>query len=359
MIRINAGIKRIALCAIFLTSGFMGQAEALAYLSRTKDIHIDTDWRVTGRYTTVIEISDAPDIRQVNKIIKQFENRRDQSPPAEIRVRLPDGIDIPWEAFGQRDLPVGARISLAVTITKDFPGFSGLFADNMLIDQNEAIRRVSYRIQFPGQTTFICQIRLNGESRENTDFTDRFTWSGNDIRRLEIFVSTATSWHQISQRYQALFESRLGKGLSPADFPDKLKDAAPLKSTEEKIRAVMNFLKNDFIYRRSPEPDHGLSPDSPLSVLGRGWGDCKDLSLLATAILREMGIDAFVVLTGKPRLNSAKAALPDPFIFDHALVGFRQNGETVFYDCLAPDPVVAVNDQYVYLPLKVFNHDGQ
>ena len=121
----------------------------------------------------------------------------------------------------------------------------------------------------------------------------------------------------------------------------------------------MNFLKNDFIYRRSPAPEHGLSPDNPLSVLHRGWGDCKDLSLLATAILRTMGIDTFVVLTGRPRLNSANAAIPDPFIFDHALVGFRQNGETAYYDCLAPDPVVAVNDQYVYLPLKGFNDDSQ
>jgi hypothetical protein len=359
MSRINAGIIRIILCAIFLTSGFIGQAGALTYLSRTKDIRIDSEWRITGRYTSIIEVSGAADFRKVQEMIQQFRTRGDQSAPAAVRVRLPDGSDISWEAMEQHELPAGARICLTVAITKEFPGFSGLFADNMQIDQDDAIKNVSYRIQFPGRTFLISQIRQNTGTRESTNYTDCFNWSGNDVNRLEIFISTATSWQQISQRYQALFENRLDEGLVPADLPDKLKDTPALKSTDEKIRAVMRFLKNDFIYRRSPASDHGLSPAAPLSVLHRGWGDCKDLSLLATAILRSMGIDTFVVLTGRPRLNSADSAIPDPFIFDHALVGYRQNGKTAYYDCLATDYIVAVNDQYVYLPLKVSNHDDQ
>ncbi len=356
MIKTAPGTRHIIFGMVFLLSGLMGQAHALTVLSSAKDIALDTGWHATGHYTCVYEAASPDDVGKLHQIIGQVKDRPDKSIQMVIDVRLPDGSSVAWEPVTQNDLPPGTRVSITVDIAKDFPGFEGLFADTMHINQGDPIKYVSYRIQFPRRLSFIRKVVLNHKSREDMDCADRFTWSGKNVSRLDIFISTAISWEQVTRRYQSHFQERLGGGLLPSDLPIQLGDINPTGSPDEKIRAVLCFLNSEIVYRRSPGSGHALLPDPPLTVLQRKWGDCKDFALLATALLRAMDIETFVVLTGKPR-NSTQKAIPDPFIFDHALVGFDHKGQTTYYDCTTPEPVAAVNKQQIYLPLKMFEND--
>lgn len=83
-------------------------------------------------------------------------------------------------------------------------------------------------------------------------------------------------------------------------------------------------------------PEHALMPDDPLTVMKRGWGDCKDMNLLGVALLSGMGADAFVLLTGTIRDSRWARQLPDPFIFTHALLGVYKNGTPHYYDYQVP-----------------------
>jgi hypothetical protein len=328
-------------------------AEALTFLSRTKDVSIDGDWRVTGRYTCEFEISHPEDVREIHHIIRQFKKNTGPSSKIFTEVRLPDGTTPSWNNEGENHLPSGTSVRLSAAIERNFPGFAELFADSMNIHQDAPVKTASYRITFPTQMNFICQIAQDSGFRQETSYGNCFAWSGEDITRLDIMVSTATSWEQIENRYQAHFQSRLGGGLSITDIPKSLRDINRNGPSGEKIQAVMNFLKTDLAYRASLTPAHALLPDDPATVLHRGWGDCKDLALLGTALLQKMDVHAFVVLTGTPRAHWKDEAIPDPFIFDHALIGISENGRPLYYDCLGPNGTVTPNDRQVYLPLEV------
>lgn len=350
-------IKYVLLYLALLLCAPVEYAGALTYLSLTKDVTIDADWRISGQYACEFKISQPDDARQINNIIRQFEMQTDQSSQPVIEARLPDGRNILWKTDGENDLPAGTSVRLMTTIAKDFPGFAELFADYLHIDQESPVKTASYRITFPQKTAFTCRITQHGESRQNTAYADFFAWSGDGITNLDLILSTATSWEQIARRYRTHFQNRLGEGVPERDFPEKLRHIDVNGSPDEKVRAVMNFLKNDLAYRSCRDMGHALLPDDPATVLHRGWGDCKDFALLAAALLREMDIETFVVLTGTPRPHCPGEVIPDPFLFDHALLGFRRNGETAYYDCLAPDSTVALNNQNVYLPLEIFNND--
>lgn len=351
------GICYLLLCILFSVSLFSGRARALTFLSQDKKVVINPDWGITGNYNFRLGISSSDDIPKINRIVEPFINGRDQSVRVTAEVCLPDGTRSSWQAVSKNNLPAGATVRLAATVTKKFPGFSGLFADNMHINQNDTIKHVSYQIVFPQKTDFVFRVFLNDESQKHKNCADRFSWSGKDINRLRIQVSTAASWEQIRRHYQTHFQKRLGDGLSSSDLPAVFHCLDTVHPPDKTIRDVLTLLNNRIVYRKSPDPAHALFPEGPRHVLQRGWGDCKDLSLLAAALLQKMGVETFVVLTGSPPLHLPAPPLPDPFIFDHALIGFDGNGRTTYYDCLQPDRSVAVNEQYIYLPLKIFGND--
>jgi len=331
---------------------------ALTCLSRTKSVSIDADWKITGQYTRDFEISHPDDEKKINSILQQFEKPADSLIRTRAEVCRPDGRYVSWKTDTGNELPVGATVRLTAVIARDFPGFESLFADYLRIDQDIPVKTAAYRITFPQKMTYTCRINQNGIIRQHTAQSDSFAWAGSDITRLDLTISTATSWEQIAGRYQAHFQSRLGDGLAKKNFPDILRHIDRSDSPDETIQSVMNFLKNGLEYRTSPLPDHALLPDSPAAVLRRGWGDCKDFALLAAALLQKMDIETSVVLAGTPRINEPGDIIPDPFIFDHALIGFHQDGETAYYDCLIPGNIVTVNDHKIYLSLNIFNPDN-
>lgn len=352
---IKAYAISITLCTIILLCVPVDDAGALTYLAQTKHVGIDTDWQITGQYTYEFEISDPDDVRIINQILRQYTAQTNLFSELLITVQLPNGQKTTWEHLNQDLILPKTSVFIAYTISKTFPGFEELFADYMHIDQIIPVKKADYRITFPEKTAFIYQISQGKESHQSESFTDFFSWSGNNIRHLDIKVSTATSWEQITQRYLTHFQHRMKNGFIKTRLPESFKNIDTNSLPNEKIDAVMDFFKNNFDYRRHSQSGHDLLPDDPDTVLHRGWGDCKDIALLETVLLQSMGIDAFVVLTGKPGNHCKERCIPDPFIFDHALVGIYENGSPAYYDCLAPGFAVSANEQNVYLHLKVFN----
>ena len=354
--KIKAHIKSIPiLYTFFLLCMPMDNAGALAYLVQTKNVSINTDWQITGQYTYKLEISHPDDARKIDHIIRQYTAQPDLFTKLLTTVQLPDGRKASWESFDKDLLTEKTSVFITYTISKTFPGFEELFADYMHIDQAIPVKKADYRITFPEKTAFVYQILHDQISHQSESCADFFSWSGENIRHLDIKVSTATSWDQITQRYQTHFQRRTENRLIKTRLPESLRDIDVNGLPDEKINAVMIFFKNNFNYRRHSRPGHDLLPDAPDTVLNRGWGDCKDIALLETVLLQSMGIDAFVVLTGTPDNNCQEKCIPDPFIFDHALVGIFENHGPAYYDSLAPGFAVAANDQNIYLHLKVFN----
>lgn len=361
--KIRFSVIFLFLCPVFLTCLWATDTSALTCLAQTKTVIVDADWQVTGTYCHEFAVSTPDDAVAIHHLIQQRSTRPDPAASYSAVVRLTDGREIPWSAMDKDNPPLGGSVKITVAISKIFSGFEGLFADRMHINQNAPAAKTDYHIRFPEKTHFMWQIRSdhpsNNAVQRNTSFSDGFSWSGNDIRHLDLKISTAASWDAIKDRYQTNFQSRItSRETAAAWLPALLPDIRPNSPDNEKINHVMNFIRTGFDYQRHSGNGHGLLPDDPAAVIDRGWGDCKDMTLIAALLLQSMGIDAFVVLEGNPAADFIGATIPDPFIFDHAMVGTCANGQVAYYDCFSPENPVAANDENIYLHLKV-SHDSQ
>ncbi|HEY3446054.1 MAG TPA: DUF3857 domain-containing protein [Myxococcales bacterium] len=152
--------------------------------------------------------------------------------------------------------------------------------------------------------------------------TPRFGWT------------TWTSWEGVARGY--------GKLLEPvfADEPD-LSSLSPLVAQAagdtEKAQAVLRWVSERVRYTALHLREGAIVPTPPSAVLARGYGDCKDLSVLVASCLRRVGVRAEVALAmadgpvprdGLPGLEPFKhmiVVVPDP-----------KGGEPLWLDATAP-----------------------
>ena len=95
----------------------------------------------------------------------------------------------------------------------------------------------------------------------------------------------------------------------------------------------------------------GYRPRKATEVHAKGWGDCKDKANLLVAMLREAGIEAFIVTAQAGGGKLINPAWPSLLQFNHAIVGIRVDesvqlptvgevvglGRLLFFDPTDPD----------------------
>lgn len=105
----------------------------------------------------------------------------------------------------------------------------------------------------------------------------------------------------------------------------------------------------------------GYRPRKATEVHAKGWGDCKDKANLLVAMLREVGVEAFLVTVRSGGGRLVNPGWPSLTQFNHAIVGIRADdsmkspavaeaagvGRLLFFD--ATDPDVLAGDLPWYL----------
>ncbi len=137
-------------------------------------------------------------------------------------------------------------------------------------------------------------------------------------RLLYLHYSTQQTWKEFVHWYSELAYRQVGQEPALAELVSSMK--AKHGEGPELREALCRFVADDIRYVGLELGAHGLQPYSPVDVLERGFGDCKDMSLLLVTLLRLAGFPADLVVVatannGKPTLEPASPAL-----FDHAIV---------------------------------------
>lgn len=125
------------------------------------------------------------------------------------------------------------------------------------------------------------------------------------------------AWQKIASKLAATpkITTTLKKlGVSPAD------------SEDTKIRAVYHFMQHNIRYVFAHLGRGGYDPHSPDEVLQSGYGDCKDQTVLAIALLRALNVEAYPVLMQTQRAGKSTTDLVS-LIFDHMLVWLPPTAE--------------------------------
>lgn len=146
--------------------------------------------------------------------------------------------------------------------------------------------------------------------------------------------SSIQNWSNISNWYYLLIQKNLKVNRQIEEAAKKvLKDKT---TTKDKIRAVLEYIQDNFRYVSMSFGDNSLVPHRTDSVFQNKYGDCKDLSLLCVAMLKVASIESNVALFRDGfSITDPKHDLPIPALFDHVLVVVKdEKGKSLYVDPL-------------------------
>jgi transglutaminase-like putative cysteine protease len=146
--------------------------------------------------------------------------------------------------------------------------------------------------------------------------------SANDILPV-LVLAEPTSWAEISNAMQTLTESALSKNNKIKELADHLVNG--VTQPEEKISLLAAFVSRDIRYVGFEHGNSGVIPKPTLTTLEHRFGDCKDKTMLFVDLVRNVGLDAYPVLTSTKRNSISKLLLPSSSYFDHMIACVKVN----------------------------------
>ena len=233
------------------------------------------------------------------------------------------------------DVRVGDVVDYSFSITSK----PKIFADDFA---SEAYTQWSVplgvkRVRVTGPSNRPLQISANSEFPQpvRTDAPDGFTtyeWLLKDpdpiayeddvpdwrMQRGTLQVASFESWQQVADAEIGLYDAG---GDLPPTFAAKV-DAIAAQYTDPEDRLTEAFrLVQDEIRYVGLESGLGAFVPRPTSlVVSRGFGDCKDKTLLLLTALRRLRIEAHPALTDIEEARRLPHVLPSPYQFDHVIV---------------------------------------
>lgn len=137
-------------------------------------------------------------------------------------------------------------------------------------------------------------------------------------RSLYLHFSTTESWEEFARWYAGLIASR-----SPLDAPmRRLVESVAAEGEDPRTVAetLARYVADEVRYVGLELGVHGLQPYAPRDVFRRGFGDCKDKSLLLVTLLAQAGIEANVVVVATMPRGRVDLYPGSPSLFNHAIV---------------------------------------
>lgn len=147
-----------------------------------------------------------------------------------------------------------------------------------------------------------------------------------------IFLSTLENWQQMSDWASSLFQKN---GVATPELKQKVQALTQDRPTVgDKVQAIISYLQTDYRYVAMEMDSHGYEPHPASETYANKYGDCKDLTLLAIAMLNEVGVKAWPIITSSSINLNSPDLLPMPFYFDHAFLYYVIDNKSYFTDIL-------------------------
>jgi hypothetical protein len=156
-----------------------------------------------------------------------------------------------------------------------------------------------------------------------------------------------SSWYEVNEWAQTLFVEPKPNGR----FKEELATILG-KPESERVKAAVRFVQDDIRYVGIELAEHSHLPHSPAWVLERGFGDCKDKTLLLVSLLRQLNLKAWPVLVHSQYGLRLPNVLPSALEFNHAIVRIDFASGSRFVDATQTqrrgDPAQWESPQYGY-----------
>jgi lipoprotein NlpI/transglutaminase-like putative cysteine protease len=143
-------------------------------------------------------------------------------------------------------------------------------------------------------------------------------------------ISEYQSWEEVAQWARPLYQ--VPAELSPALLARIEAFRRQNLPPRERVAAVLEFVQSEIRYFGIEIGTSSHKPAHPNETFSRRYGDCKDKSLLLTAMLRRLGVDAVPALVSLQRGRFVQGTLPTSLAFDHVITRVNVEGRTFWLD---------------------------
>lgn len=242
------------------------------------------------------------------------------------------------------DVRVGDVVDWAASWDVATPSWPGLFSYDFNVEWSVPSAYDHTRILTPKDLPLSIQYRDNAPAPQQSIYNgmDERIWAmanskghrhyynvpGDIVQYASVSVSTVPAWTDVASWGVALYQ--LNDAL-PSDIQAEI---AALEgfSRDQKITWAIRRTQDDIRYFSDSVGLGAHVPRTPAVTFARGYGDCKDKSLLLVALLEAIGVEASVALTDIDEGESLPQAAPSPFAFDHAVVRIMTEEGPVYID---------------------------
>jgi hypothetical protein len=338
-------------------------------LLQSHRIVFDADGAATVREHTIYRLNDAEGVERLDDVGATYAPWHQERPTLRARVVLPTGAvheldpatntegaiesDLPKTYQDQRRLVAplpaiapGALVEQVIETTDRTPLFEAgtlhrvpILAFRMTVHHARVVVEApeGMELRFEARPEELATPRVetaDGRVRrvfEIRDLAPVVPWlpglPPDEILYPFVAVSTGRDWNTMARHYSdvvdrqiaraATGEAQAGGSLLESDTPD-----AGAESQWDQIAARVAWVHERVRYTGVQLGEAAIVPRPPGETLARRYGDCKDKATLVVALLREIGVPAYVALL---RAGTPEEILPElPGIgfggFDHAIV---------------------------------------
>lgn len=149
-----------------------------------------------------------------------------------------------------------------------------------------------------------------------------------------VHVADEMDWAGVADVFRDLYEPPAALPAELAQEVDAI--AAAHEDPAKRLTAGLRLVQGVLRYHSVSVGEGGYRPRPLEQIWTTRYGDCKDGSVLLTAVLRRLGIDAVCALVNTAYGDDLQNAPPNPQSFDHCIVRARAAGRVLWLDSTLP-----------------------
>lgn len=211
--------------------------------------------------------------------------------------------------------------------------FADYFGEVVYLQNDEPTQNAEYVLVTPKSRKLYIDEKLPGLKREVTEKGNQriYRFRADSVPAITpepsmppwtevlgfVHVSTYESWKDLGRWYWGLAREQFDLDEETRKLAREItKDA---KTDLEKVQAVYGWVIKNTRYVALEFGIHGYKPRRCVQTVARGWGDCKDKATVIVTLLKELGIDANIVVLRTQMRGAFRSKLPSLAPFDHAI----------------------------------------
>ncbi len=147
-------------------------------------------------------------------------------------------------------------------------------------------------------------------------------------RRIQF--SELERWGDVSRLMAPLYEAAIQDNARIRELAERL--TADASDSRQKVAAILRYVQDDIRYLGIEIAENAYMPSDALDTLERGYGDCKDKTVLTISLLEAAGIEASPLLVNASLHSGIKHFLPSVAAFDHVIVHVELGDQQYWLD---------------------------